>query len=337
MTIKESGSLSFTDFKSGTGLTANNIQSYYRNSNVTGFAPDSGSISFSDLYGGYQLTGPNSSLAGYYYPYYPYDGSPTQYADYYSSNVLAKTYVGGYYYYNILNTLGTSGVTWPGTFTNYTPINPSYTSVRTIYSGWPGVTRSGFNGSTGTYGPYPYTFFFDHGQMIPMGAIGESSVERVHAFRTNSSVSGGGYFYFYYIFFELFPNQNLSGGYYAYMAPSGSGNTIDAMNDQRYCVGMRISTGGNLYLGRYYWPSSASSAAIVDQEISMFGSVFAHRNNQLSFSVDLYAGHYSGGQLSFYLYANSVWFKNTYSAKDWNINNLAYNTAPSNFGFKTSF
>ena len=333
MTIAETGALNFTAFKSGTGLTANNIQSYYRNSGVTGFAPDSGSISFSDLYGGYVLTGPNSALSNYNRQYYPYDGSGTQYNDYYSSNVFQKTYSGAYYYYNILNYFGASGVTWPGTFSIDTIMNSGYTACRMVYSGWPNEHRSGYSG--GTYGPYPYTFFYDHGQMIPMGAIGESSSERMHAFRTTCTVTGGGgYYYYYYIFIEIFANQNPSSGYYSYFAPGGS--NVAALNDQNYCVGLRVSSSGNLYLGRYSWPSSSTDAAVVSQEVSMFGSVFAHRNNQLAFSVDAYASQYSGTP-NFTFYSNNVWYKNTYTAKGWNINNLAYNTAPSNFGFKTSF
>lgn len=333
MTIAESGQLDFTAFKSGTGLTANNIQAYYRNSGVTGFAPDSGSIKFSDLYGGYALQGPVTLLRNYNVQQYPYDGSPTTYNNYYSSNVFQKTYSGIYYYFSILNYFGASGVTWAGTFSNSTGIPSGGTASRIIYSGWPNEHRSGLSGST--YGPYPYTYFYDHGQMIPMGAIGESSVERVHAFRTTCYVLGGNFYWWLFMFFEVFPNQNPQGGYHTYFSPTG-GSSLDAYNDQNYCVGVRVSTGGSLFLGRYSWPSNASSAAVVNQEVSMFGSVFAHRNNQISFCVDAYASD-AGGSPSLVFYSNNVWHKNTFKAQGWNINNLAYNTAPSNFGFKNSF
>ena len=51
MTVQTSTPISMSDIKSGTGLTSNDLGSYYRSTTNAGWTPASGAISFNDLRG----------------------------------------------------------------------------------------------------------------------------------------------------------------------------------------------------------------------------------------------------------------------------------------------
>ena len=233
------------------------------------------------------------------------------YSYFYGTTSIFGQYSTGYnnfwYYYSPLNSFGASGTTWPGASNTTSTLTANYAGFRSVYSGFPTLYNSGY--SSDGYGTgYPRAY--NTGKMLPMGAIGETGTERVLAFRTAAGISSGSWFYTELIMWEIFPNQTFGNSYYTYNSFGVPNYT--ALNDSNYCVGVRISTDGTLYLGRYSWPASASSAATVNSEVSMFGSAWQNRNNQLSFGVSMTVGSYNGSSVGFYFYENGFWNKGAY-------------------------
>ena len=316
MTSIYSGSLSLSQIKTATGKSNNNLSAYYRtNGGAVGYTPASGSISFSNLYGGYILPSTVSGLYNLdgYFPAYNSGYTGTIYQQYRGSNCLTASYSGIYYYYNPLSYSSSLGVTWPGTESINAYLPYGGTAFRTIYSGWANVSNTGQSAPTSSSPPYNgtgYPYFYDPGVYIPMGAIGESGTETVLAYRCTANISGGGYYYYGVVPVEISPNQNPNGVTYNANAIV-TGNNINDLNNPSYAFGVRISTGGNLYLGAYNYPSSATDAATVVTETSLFGTFWQKRNNSLAVGVTFTLGYYSGSPyLTFY--ASRLWAKNVY-------------------------
>ena len=318
MTIPRTGPLSIASLKSLTGSTANDLGSYYRGSNKTGWSPTSGTISFGNLLGGYTLVSRTSSS----YNYSGYYGSDCL-SNYYAGTSATGTPVYASYmgYGNIM--------TWGGpSSTSSTSYAHAYTVQRSVFSGWPAV-----NG--GTYGQY------HPGGMMPIGATGESGTERIYIFRMNCSVSASGYGYYYSdnYYVEINYNQAPNSSYiwYGYNVSGTNDGIYSWISNSNYGFGLRIDTGGTLYLGRYNWPSSASDPVYVWQEIAMFGSYSTNPSNQYSFGFAARTATYDpygyGASVNFSLYPYQVWQKNCYNEDGWiDINGGAgtqvYNGSP---------
>lgn len=306
MTIPTSGSLSISDLKTYTGLSANNVGSYYRSSNQTGWTPASGTICFSDFRGGYPLVGRTTMS----YNYSGYYGSDCLY-----NNTITVSNFSGIGRYRSYKEYGNAFL-WAGpNGTSTTTYTQDMGLHRIVSSGWPAV-------SSGTYGQY------HPGGTIPFGATGSlrgDGVEKIYIFRVGCSMSAeypSGYYYRDNYYIELNFNQAPTDNIFFSYDTSGQGSGVyNWIGNSNYGFGIRMTSSNGLYTGRYNWPSySASDPIYAWQEISMFGSLFGsiHPNNQWSFAFNVSSGMYlSGGSATLSLYPNGVWQKNCYNEDGW--------------------
>lgn len=321
-------SLSMSHLQSITSQPAN-LQSYFRGSNKTGWSPASGSISFSRLYGGYNLVSLSYGPSSYFSWNYPEDECfQANYAHHPNGFPFLRS--NAFFCGRRGTTDASSGgipftdyvSTKSGSVTSSSTVN-TRTLLRTIYSGWAVGNVGGNNHPAG---------------QIPVGSLGEAGPERVLAYRAACSITQAtyiSYWYFPNFAMEMFVGQDVgyysgTGYYYNYAyfnTGSGPFDTYSGyFSNSSYVYGVRVNTGGTLHAGRYSWPADNNSAAVVDQEYSMFGTIDYHPNNQLSISVSIATAQYdpntvpgtdTGFTTQLTWYPLSVWYKNVYQSAGW--------------------
>lgn len=291
MTVQTSTPISISDIKTGTGLSANDLGSYYRGSSTaTGWTPSSGAISFNDLRGAWTRTDKNgyngtvgwrttmyTTYGGYYYYYY----SATQNA-YYRGDVLINT---------------STSYTYPG---------GGVTAVRGVHTG-------------------------DGVATLPMGAIGDTSgVERFVGVSASCSLAGW-YYYYNKKNVEMWAHQSgigLDGAVYAYYGWVGGGIsgwiTYHNTHDYGYAFGVRINTSGTAHVGKYYvgdfGSSSAPSSVTVSEEVAITGSSYLYGRHRQTHITGGASTEITGG-VYFYFYSRSTYFKNAFVASNFNTLN----------------
>lgn len=302
MTVTTGTPISMSDIKSGTGLSANDLGSYYRGTTNAGWTPASGAISFNDLRGAWAKAGPRDG----------YTSVGMSYA-----NTMRTEYGGYYYYYYTMNnnayyrgnvwTIDNIGSTYPG---------GGVTAARCVQ----------------TSGNETYA-------TLPMGAIGDTGgVERFVGVSSSCSLSGW-YYYYNKKSLEMIAHQSGIGidgnswGVYDWVG-GGIGGWINYFNSHPngYAFGVRINTSGTAYVGKYYvgnfGGSSAPAAITVSEEWSITGSSYVygrHRQTHLNGSA---SSEITGG-VNYTFYSQYVYYKNAYEA-------VSYNSISNGTGFKNA-
>lgn len=290
MPVQTTTPISINDIKSGTGLSANDLGSYYRGSSTaTGWTTVSGTaISYNDLRGAWSRTDRNgyhsaeerykntffTTYGGYYYYYY----SATQNA-YYRGDVLT-------------NTSGTT--TYPG---------GGVTAVRGVHTG-------------------------DGHATLPMGAIGDTSgVERFVAVSASCSI-GGWYYYYNKKNSEMWAHQSgigLDGNVYAVYGwvGGGIGGWINYHNSHPYgyAFGVRISTSGTAHVGKYYigdfGPNDPPVNVTISEETAITGSSYMYGRHRQTHITGGASTEITGG-VYFAFYSRFKYFKNAFAASNFN-------------------
>jgi hypothetical protein len=300
MTVQTSKPISIGDIKSGTGMSANDLGSYYRGSNSnTGWTPASGAISYDDLRGAWTRDG----IDGFHQPY-SIDNTASMYTSY-----------GGYYYYYY--TIGQNayyrGDVWTNSTSNNTYPGGGVTAARAVHTAWYNSTYAGSG--------YP-------GATLPMGAIGDTGgAERFVGVSSGCSLSGW-YYYFNHYAIEAWAHQSGVGygntiyGYYSFIG-GGISNWINFLNTNAYgyAFGARINTSGTLHVGKYYvgdfGSSSSPSSVTVSEETAITGSSYLHgRHRQTSISAG--CGAEIAGGVTFYFYPRYYYYKNAFKPTSFN-------------------
>lgn len=303
MTVQTSTPISMSDIKSGTGLSSNDLASYYRGTTNAGWTPASGSISFDNLRGAWAKTGTRD---GYTY-------TNTSYL-----NTMYTTYGGYYYYYfTMAGNAYYRGDVWTATTGTNTYPGGGVTAARCVHT-------SGNN----TYAT------------LPMGAIGDTGgVERFVGVSAQCSLSGW-YYYYNKKSLELIAHQSGIGigtdsgwGNYDWVGGGISG-WINYFNSHPngYAFGVRINTSGTAYVGKYYvgnfGGSSAPASITVSEETAITGSSYVYGRHRQTHLNGAAATEITGG-VTFTLYSYYVYYKNAYGA-------VSYNSISNGNGFKNT-
>ena len=289
MTVQTSTPISIDNIKSGTGLSANALGSYYRGSSTaTGWTPASGAISFNDLRGAWSRTDRN----GYYLT-----------ADY-RQNTIYTTYSGYYYYYySATQCAYYRGDVMTNASSTYTYPGGGVCAVRGVHTG-------------------------DGYATLPMGAIGDtSSTERFVGVSSACWLSGW-YYYFNKKNAEMWAHQSgigLDGNVYAVYGwvGGGIGGWINYHNSHSYgyAFGVRINTSGTAHVGKYYvgdfGSGSAPASITVSEETSITGSSYLYGRHRQTHITGGASTEIVGG-VNFYFYARYLYFKNAFSASNFN-------------------
>lgn len=294
MPVQTTTPISISDIKSGTGLSANDLGSYYRGStSASGWTPSSGAISFDDFRGAWSRSDRNgynststwkntfyTTYGGYYYYYY----SATQNA-YYRGDVLTNT---------------SGSYTYPG---------GGVTAVRGCHTG-------------------------DGYATLPMGAIGDTGgVERFVGVSTYCSLAGW-YYYYNKKNSEMWAHQSgigLDGNVYAVYGWVGGGVggwiTYHNTHTYGYAFGVRINTSGTAHVGKYYVgdfnSGSAPSSVTVSEETAITGSSYLYGRHRQTHITGGASTEITGG-VYFYFYSRYLYFKNAFGASNFNTLNDGY-------------